>query len=233
MDRRILLPEDFRDLLMVSAGDTRDFAGMITINQASTNWLAGTLDTGTYFDTLDHFGINPFLFVNPVEELAFNDNFWRSPVDMRELQLGNSSNWETIYNSSIDAVQIAKVGGGYKLVPIPEISISLLLDVFVLAILVSTDVPESSTWKFAGNVRQQVSTGIVFGGSQDASFNRRYALFLDKINLVVFPPISTNYSISVQVPEWFPSVSLTVWRYTGPDYDSDLARIESKIDALN
>ncbi len=151
---------------------------------------------------------------------------------MRELQLGNSSNWETIYNSSIDAVQIAKVGGGYKSVPIPEISISLLLDVFVLAVLVSTNVPEGRTWKFAGNVRQKVSTGIVFGGSQDASFNKRYALFLDKINLVVLPPISTNYSISIQVPEWFPSVSLTVWRYTGPDYDSDLARIESKIDAL-
>ncbi|MCC5617562.1 hypothetical protein LC605_21225 [Nostoc sp. CHAB 5836] len=112
---------------------------------------------------------------------------------MRELQLGNSSNWETIHNSSIDAVQIAKVGGGYKSVPIPEISIALLLDVFVLAILVSTNVPEGRNWKFAGNVRQKVSTGIVFGGSQDASFNRRYALFLDKINLVVFPPISTNY----------------------------------------
>lgn len=42
---------------------------------------------------------------------------------MRQLQLGNSSNWEVIHNSSVDAVQIAKVGGGYKNVPIPEISI--------------------------------------------------------------------------------------------------------------
>ncbi|MCC5597976.1 hypothetical protein [Nostoc favosum] len=151
---------------------------------------------------------------------------------MRELQLGNSNNWETIHNQSVDAVQIAKVGGGYKTVPIPEISIALLLNVFVLAILVSTNVPEGRSWKFAGNVRQKVSTGIVFGGSQDASFNRRYALFLDKINLVVFPAISTSYSISIQVPEWFENASITVWRYTGPDYDSDLTRIESKIDAL-
>lgn len=75
MDRRILLPEDFRDLLMVSVNDLRNFDGMITINQASTNWLVGKLDTGTYFDTLDHFGIDPFLFVNPVEELVFNNNF--------------------------------------------------------------------------------------------------------------------------------------------------------------
>ncbi len=152
---------------------------------------------------------------------------------MRQLQLGNSSNWETIHNSSVDAVQIAKVGGGYKNVPIPEIPISFLLDVFVIAVAIHTNVPESSTWRFAGNVRQKVSTGIVFGGNQDASFNRRYALFLDKINLVVFPPISTNYSISVQVPDWFLDANLTVWRYTGVDFDSDLARIESKIDGLN
>ena len=68
----ILLPEDCRNLLMVTAGDQRDVNGMITINQASANWLQGKLDTGTYFDVLDHFGIDPFLHVNPVEDLVFN-----------------------------------------------------------------------------------------------------------------------------------------------------------------
>jgi hypothetical protein len=67
----LYLPDDKRDLLMVSAEDLRDINGMITINQASANWLMGKLDTGTYFDTLDHFGIDPFAFVRPVEELAF------------------------------------------------------------------------------------------------------------------------------------------------------------------
>lgn len=64
--------EYYQDLLMVSAGDDRSFDGMIIINQSSTNWLAGKLDTGTYFDVLDHFGINPFQHINPVEDLAFN-----------------------------------------------------------------------------------------------------------------------------------------------------------------
>ncbi|MBD2416091.1 hypothetical protein FACHB389_35540 [Nostoc calcicola FACHB-389] len=68
----LLLPEDYRDLLMVSAGNEGDIAGMITINQASSDWLVGNLDTGTYFDVLDNFGIDPFLHVNPVEDLAFN-----------------------------------------------------------------------------------------------------------------------------------------------------------------
>ena len=67
----ILLP-DCRDLLMVTAGDGRDVNGMIIINQASADWLAGRMDTGTYFDVLDHYKIDPFLHVNPVEDLVFN-----------------------------------------------------------------------------------------------------------------------------------------------------------------
>ncbi|MCC5641235.1 hypothetical protein LC593_36635, partial [Nostoc sp. CHAB 5844] len=65
-----ILPNDLQDLLMVSAGDPRDIDGMIIINQASTNWLVGKLDTGTYFDILDHYGIDPYAHVNPVEQLA-------------------------------------------------------------------------------------------------------------------------------------------------------------------
>jgi hypothetical protein len=72
MSEILVLPDDCRDLLMVSAGDTRDVDGMIIINQASANWLSGKLDTGTYFDTLDHYGIDPYAHVKPVEELAFN-----------------------------------------------------------------------------------------------------------------------------------------------------------------
>jgi hypothetical protein len=67
----LLLP-DYRDLLMVTAGEGRDIKGMITINQASADWLASRIDTGTYFDVLDHFGIDPFSHVNPVEDLVFN-----------------------------------------------------------------------------------------------------------------------------------------------------------------
>lgn len=72
MSKILVLPNDCRDLLMVSAGDTRDIDGMIIINQASADWLSGKLDTGTYLDTLDHYGIDPYQHIKPVEELAFN-----------------------------------------------------------------------------------------------------------------------------------------------------------------
>ncbi|WGV24782.1 hypothetical protein [Halotia branconii] len=151
---------------------------------------------------------------------------------MRELQLGNSSNWEIIHNANVSAVILSKEGGGYKSVPIPEISIAVLLDVFVLAVRVSTIVPEGRTWRFAGHIKQSVSTGISAFDNQDASFNTKRPLFLDKINLVLYPKISTNYSVSIKLPDWFENAGVAVWRYTGIDQDADLTRIEAKIDAL-
>ncbi|BBD60599.1 hypothetical protein NIES2109_33980 [Nostoc sp. HK-01] len=151
---------------------------------------------------------------------------------MRQLQLSNENNWELVYNENTVAVMLPKETGGYKVVPIPEIEIPLLLDTFVLAVRVATNVPPNKVWKFAGIVKQLVSTGISIDGSQDASFNRRYPLFLDKINLVLYPPITNAYSISIKLPDWFQDAGIAIWKYTGIDQDADLARIESKIDTL-
>ncbi|MBD2503127.1 hypothetical protein [Anabaena azotica] len=73
MKNKILVSlPDYRDLLMVTAAEARDIDGMIIINQAGADWLMGKLDTGTYFETLDHYGVDPYTHVKPVEELAFN-----------------------------------------------------------------------------------------------------------------------------------------------------------------
>ncbi len=151
----------------------------------------------------------------------------------RALELGNSGNWELIHNENISAVRIPKQSGGFIKVPISEVSVPVLLDVFVIGVRVATDIPEGRKWKFAGHLNQGISTGIAFENSQDANFTSRQPLFLDKINLVLFPRISISYSISIKVPKWFENAAIAVWRYTGPDYDSDLARIESKIDDIS
>lgn len=69
------LPDSASEFLVVTvdseAGET-DWEGMFLLNQAATDWLAGKLDTGTYFDMFEHFGINPLEFVKPVEEYVLN-----------------------------------------------------------------------------------------------------------------------------------------------------------------
>lgn len=65
------LPEDISDLLTVSvdvgASDSTE-EGMCVINNAASQWTSGEIDDYTYFELLDHFGIDPYRFVGEVEE---------------------------------------------------------------------------------------------------------------------------------------------------------------------
>lgn len=65
------LPPDLSDLLTVSVDADADdsyFEAMQTINAAASLWLSGEMDDYTYFELLDHYGINPYGFVGEVEE---------------------------------------------------------------------------------------------------------------------------------------------------------------------
>ncbi|MBO1058986.1 MAG: hypothetical protein HEQ27_21765 [Dolichospermum sp. JUN01] len=70
-----IIPDDPRDFLFVSVQNERDIQGMLTMNQAGADWLTGKIDTGTYFDILDQYGVDPFDHVEPVEDLVFNGQF--------------------------------------------------------------------------------------------------------------------------------------------------------------
>jgi hypothetical protein len=65
------LPSDLSDLLTVSVdwqADDDICAGMGVINAAASQWLSGVLDDYTYFELLDHYGIDPLGFVGEVED---------------------------------------------------------------------------------------------------------------------------------------------------------------------
>lgn len=158
---------------------------------------------------------------------------------MRVVQLNNSDNWESLYSTDITAVQVPLQNGRYLLNPIPEIVVPITLNKFILAVNVETEVPEGSIWNFAGYITQKISTGLVVGGSQDATLVRGKSLSLDRINLILFDKISTSYSASIKVPRWFPRAIVTVWQYIGIDDSSEeilateeFANINFKLDQL-
>lgn len=65
------IPQDISDLLTVSVdgqADDSTVKGMEVINSAANQWLIGALDDCTYFELLDHYGIDPLGFVGEVEE---------------------------------------------------------------------------------------------------------------------------------------------------------------------
>ena len=65
------VPLDISDLLTVSVSgfaDDSTVQGMHVINGAASLWLAGQMDDYTYFELLDHHGIDPLGFVGEVED---------------------------------------------------------------------------------------------------------------------------------------------------------------------
>ncbi len=64
-------PPDLTDLITVfvdGEADDSTVRGMHTINCAASEWLSGAMDDYTYFELLDHFGIDPLGFVGEAEE---------------------------------------------------------------------------------------------------------------------------------------------------------------------
>lgn len=152
---------------------------------------------------------------------------------MRVVQLSNSDNWQSIYSTNVNAVQVPMQDGSYLTNPIPEIVVPVVLDKFILAISVDTDVPVDSVWRFAGYINQKISTGLVVGGNQDATTVKGQPLFLDQINLVLFNKISTDYAVSVKVPKWFTRAAVNVWEYTGIDDTSEEILIAQEFANIN
>jgi hypothetical protein len=65
------VPQDISDLLTVSVdidADESTSQGMHVINAAAKKWISGGMDDYTYFELLDHYGIDPFQFVGEVEQ---------------------------------------------------------------------------------------------------------------------------------------------------------------------
>jgi hypothetical protein len=152
---------------------------------------------------------------------------------MRVVQLSNKDYWESLYNISLTGGTLYTDAGKPVPLPIPPVTIPFLLESFIVAVSVATTVPDSATWRFAGYANQKISTGLVLGGSQDATLNKSQALFLDQINLVMFPKISANYSLSVSLPEWFRSAQITVWQYTGVDDTDEKILLAEGLSGLN
>jgi hypothetical protein len=156
----------------------------------------------------------------------------------RILQLSDGANWEQFYSTSVNAVTINEK----NYVPIPEITVASLVYSHIIAVLV-TCANAKPTWHFAGFLNQKINLGITVGSLPDTDSVQKRKLYLDRITLIIFPKLVTNYSISFEVPKWFEQVSIILWQYTGPESDStedlineiknvDLPRIEAKIDAL-
>lgn len=135
----------------------------------------------------------------------------------------NTNNWEILDSGEKLA---SNFGSNGQKIPINPFELPVQAQVPTLAVFVET-IDSSIRWRYGGHLIARVFTGLTVGGVSDAIIYRKY-LRLNAINLVRIPSLANSYSLSLEVPYWFKSISWIVWEYTGIGE----ADIEGKLDEI-
>lgn len=140
-------------------------------------------------------------------------------------------NWEPVYSGLVEAVPVPNTEARFY--PIGSLGIPILLESRLIAIgLTNDEYPES--WRWGGTARQSINAGLTVGAATSVTYASK-SLLLNKLNLVAFPMIANNYSLSIDIPKWVLKVNIDIWQYTG-DVENVFTRIEEinfKLDALD
>jgi hypothetical protein len=124
----------------------------------------------------------------------------------------NRSNWQELINYSATAVIMSE----NVYVPLNPYESPTYLESDIIAVYLSTTVPNGRTWNFGGTVEQRFISGLTVGGRADAAGTVE-KIWLDKITTILFPKISATYSLKFYFPKWFKDVQIQCWEYTGID----------------
>lgn len=108
--------------------------------------------------------------------------------------------------------------------PLSEYSSIVTFNSNIIGVLVEVaGAPE--TWKFGGWMWQKIN--LPFGLTNPSILNYR-KLFLRQKQLFIFPSHLPPYKLAARFPDWFPSASIRIWEYLGPQIDT----VEQKLDTL-
>ncbi len=140
------------------------------------------------------------------------------------IDFSNSNNWESVYNISVVADPSSHPSNSHY--AIPTIEVPVTFERRIIAVL-PTSTTAKDWWISGGWVEQKIFTGIVVGGNPDVSANDSKRIFLNKINLIVFPKYTSTYQLNIDVPYWFKDYQVTIWEYVGVDEDSTEELVEN------
>lgn len=149
------------------------------------------------------------------------------------------NNWVQTWADHVEAQPVN--GNPNRRIPIRTIVVPILIESPVLGIFVNSDTA-APHWRYAGMCRQIIPTGLTIGGVTNAHTERR-KLYLYRLNLLILPKLTAEYSLQIDVPYWIIDLRLNLFEYVGLIGDSteialnsleeDIARIESKIDSAS
>jgi hypothetical protein len=140
--------------------------------------------------------------------------------------------WEQVYDASKTAEQPTPD----TFISIPRITIPIILHERVIVVGTSS-INAKPNWRFSGTLSQRLvipnlGTGLVDGHKETVRINA--------LSLLVLPVLTPDYRLDLDVFPWIRDLSISIWRYIGPEVDElvqlietvkvDVLRVENKLD---
>jgi hypothetical protein len=147
--------------------------------------------------------------------------------------LTNNLNWDLVLRNIYQATPNPNTRSGFH--PIPPVTVTVDSQVLLIGARNGFAKPH---WFLAGMAYSRLffspsSTSEFLGIVQSQS---GIQLGLDRFTLVHFKDFHISpYLLEIRIPKWHEEMLLEIWKYSGAveDIQSDLSRIEAKIDAIN
>jgi hypothetical protein len=142
-----------------------------------------------------------------------------------EFDLTAPNVWEQVY----DASKAAQQPTPQTYIPIPRVTIPILLHERVIVVGTSSSNVKPN-WRFSGTLSQRLvipslGIGLVDGHKETVRINA--------LTLLVLPELTPDYRLDLDVFPWIRDLSISIWRYIGPEVDELVELIETvKVDIL-
>ncbi|ELS04809.1 hypothetical protein Xen7305DRAFT_00045450 [Xenococcus sp. PCC 7305] len=141
------------------------------------------------------------------------------------IDAANSNNWVSRYSTSLQGEE-AIVPGNYK--AIPDLVVPITFEGELIAIQASST-KAKPTWKTAGWVWQRLLVNIGTGSTVPNSVVQgSQKFYLDRLNTLVIPKLSSNYGLAISIPSWLPQLDIEIYEYVGEVKNS----VDDKLDQL-
>ncbi|MEM4177901.1 MAG: hypothetical protein QXS29_10105 [Nitrososphaeria archaeon] len=126
-------------------------------------------------------------------------------------EFANDRNWRSVY-SEFKTAGVIRDGNKEKHIPPPEHYIPIQTESTAVRVFITTRKNKKPTWKHGGFLAVGVVTG---SGISNHYFVSSYRLFLDKLNIVVYPKFTSSYVLVYYPPKWFWDYGIDIDEYIG------------------
>lgn len=136
----------------------------------------------------------------------------------RRLDFNQENTWELVWSRSLNS---DRTPSGRN-IGIQEQIVPLLFDKFVIAVYAYSPyaLQKNKGWRWAGYAVRRVRTGLTIGNAFDSEAGTKRPFWLNRVTLLLYEPLTSEYSMSFEFARWLPNANISVWQYQGTDYDT-------------